>query len=472
MSAVSDYIHYHYLNYEKYGTTRREDSGEGWDEISKEVSDELLSSSKKDSYIIAKNLESKYNKILYPPSTETTSSAFYTTLQSALNEKLIEEFGIQAGKVQADYSVSFDDASIEQQALVRLQNSLNLTKRKVDSIKKDYSNQRILNRIQKIENNLSDIINNGNPQDVNIIRSILSNTENALNEIKQKIQRDTSVEISDTDLATLNKIITVYFRHMDAVNQSGALFEWVAPAIELAASNIAGQELKQQMKNIMTNSNRGSGYQIVSYEDVTNPAYYESIFNAGQYTTEVKVRNKVDAVVQIEDNSGSNNIYGLSIKNEKSGSSTIKLADSTNAFMAFIATGHQLFLYHYLNVITKTKVNIEAEIINANRLARGIVYDYAGVGIDRAKFLLINQREQKRIKVISLQALNYAIMQLTMSGSGEKFNKYLPDNYTINSVWEDTAEERNIKIVQNFRKNKFTVYLAPSQLGFYDSFFS
>ena len=94
------------------------------------------------------------------------------------------------------------------------------------------------------------------------------------------------------------------------------------------------------MKNIMTNSNRGSGYQIVSYEDATNPAYYESIFNAGQYTTEVKVRNKVDAVVQIEDNSGSNNIYGLSIKNEKSGSSTIKLADSTNAFMAFIATGH------------------------------------------------------------------------------------------------------------------------------------
>ena len=184
MSAVSDYIHYHYLNYEKYGTTRREDSGEGWDEISKEVSDELLSSSKKDSYIIAKNLESKYNKILYPPSTETTSSAFYTTLQSALNEKLIEEFGIQAGKVQADYSVSFDDASIEQQALVRLQNSLNLTKRKVDSIKKDYSNRRILNRIQKIENNLSDIINNGNPQDVNIIRSILNNTENALNEIK------------------------------------------------------------------------------------------------------------------------------------------------------------------------------------------------------------------------------------------------------------------------------------------------
>ena len=63
-------------------------------------------------------------------------------------------------------------------------------------------------------------------------------------------------------------------------------------------------------------------------------------------------------------------------------------------------------------------------------------------------------------------------MQLTMSGSGEKFNKYLPDNYTINSVWEDTAEERNIKIVQNFRKNKFTVYLTPSQLGFYDSFFS
>ena len=48
------------------------------------------------------------------------------------------------------------------------------------------------------------------------------------------------MEISDTDLATLNKIITVYFRHMDAVNQSGALFEWVAPAIELAASNIAG----------------------------------------------------------------------------------------------------------------------------------------------------------------------------------------------------------------------------------------
>mgnify|MGYP003517532492 FL=1 len=53
-------------------------------------------------------------------------------------------------------------------------------------------------------------------------------------------------------------------------------------------------------------------------------------------------------------------------------------------------------------MITKTKVNIEAEIINANRLARGIVYDYAGAGIDRAKFLLINQREQKRIKVISL----------------------------------------------------------------------
>lgn len=468
MDAMGDYIHYHQINYDKFGIHHiNEEPSQKWDDAAATMKNELLQASELNTLLLqAQDLQTQLNDLYYPKDKKETLDSFLQTVEKTANEMLIEEFGAAAGKINMS-NLSVDQTQISKalfKAVDQTRKNITLSQLKHDSSVKT---------IQQRMTQLLSLLDADAFKNASVLQPRIQQARSDIKTIQQLIKQDTGVGIKNTDIDILNHIILQFNRLSPIANQKGILFEWLIPFITLRSSNLAKEELSKQMKELARSSNLGQSYADIQYYDLLSSQNLEVDFKTGNLQTKTaSVRNKTD--VQIKFNSGSSGqLQDLNISAKNVSRLHIKLVDSTTLYRILSFSQHYNYATHYLNVVTSAKNGNKAQsnqIVMANRLTKGLILKLAAQGYDAnnpAQVLVVNQG--KEIKVYNLKALVYVLSQAMINGTVRKgLLSTIPDTYTINQDFEKESKEKRLnKVIQTVRDVKITASLSGNDLKKY-----
>ena len=231
------------------------------------------------------------------------------------------------------------------------------------------------------------------------------------------------------------------------------------------------------MQSLIKSNNQGESRLFIDYPDFLKMSDSElsTSVDAENFKMNIKnIRSKIDVVIQYEIAPGKYKSIPVSAKSVAE--QHVKLVDSTNLYNILLFSKNYNFIKHYLNVITWSDDGGRAsdnQIIQANRLVRGLIMQLAAQGFDinnPAELLIVHDINQKRIKVYNLKALIYLIQQQIQNGN-QKYDNLIQgfygDEYTIKQSFEDTVQNRLRVVFNEIRRKQLSAFIYGSQLQDY-----
>lgn len=473
MSALGDYIHFHQKNYLSHGINRVSESpSESWSEAVSAFKQQLNISNEMFSLINeSKFLEKQYNDLFY--GSQKTSN-FSLALQSFVQKKLDQEFGLMAGRFNSN-NLSVDKTELYGE----LKKAIDTARKKIGRINldKDITLQTFMNKINQIQL----LLEQEQFKDIKEVQVKLNQSKKEVNEIAKKVSEminqsggKVKLDANDKNIEKISQIIQEFNRTPLLQNQSGNVLEWILPFIKLQSSNLAKQALVQEMEKLSKESVRGDVQIKVEMPDLLdNQLTDENILMDDIKINTVSVRSKTDVIIEYFDKK--NNLQKKNVSAKSISGKSIKIVEQTTLYRILLLSQNYRFATHYLNVITGSSKggwgNI-TQIYQANRLIKGLAFKLGAQGYDlnnSSQLLIVNNKKQSYIYVYNLKVLIYLI-QKAMVEQGKYTNliSNLSDSYKINqSFQKDGPETRILKIIRETQNVKITAKLTGSGLNQY-----
>ena len=480
-SAITEYVHFFQKNYNKWGINRsgtiKSDSLEAsFSETKNQIRDttELNRLLKE-----AAQIEKDYNELFF----SKNSTDFSKILAEVAQETLEQQFGAAAGRINnSNFNVESSALSKQYKEQVKaIRKKINIV-----NLKQQASAKQILNELNKLNQVLLNLENTSiNSQ---LLKTRIQNAKKQLEQIKIKVQKEITGEAKGlnftTDIQTINKFIQQFNRSFTWYNQRGDLFEWLLPLIQLKSTKLAGEDLKKAMKNLVGTKNLGATKVTISIPDFLNMIdvqLSQSIDSKKIKMQVAEVRNKTDVMIQYETGDGQYKDLAVSAKSVVG--RHVKLVDQTSLYRVLVFSENYNFIKHYLNIISWSTKGGKAsldQIIQANRLVKGLIMQLAAQGFDLnnpSELLIIHDVKQKKINVYNIKALIYLIQNEILNGNnkyanlikidGTNFN----DDFTIQQNFEETVEQRLSYLLKEINHKKITAHIYGTQLDKYLNFF-
>ena len=469
-TMLGDYVHYNQLNYNKFGINRiTENPSEGWAQAAQQLINEINVSNEINELMNqAKEMEDIYNNLYYGTGdSDAQSQKFREAMHQASQELLQEKFGLMAGNVNVN-NLGVDAS----QQYTKLRAAIKATRDKIqiNTIKQNDSANKMIKEIQKLEQ----LFDEDSMKNLDFAQQRISEAKNFIKQLEHQLTQETNVSLSLSDVETLNKIIREFTQDPLPYNQAGDLFEWIAPYIELRASNLGKEELVKEMKKLSKSSNLGEAQISIEMPDLLNSENLEVDITQNNISIKtISARSKTDVVVSYKDNKGKE-FKNIQVSAKSVSGKHIKLVQETSLYRVFMLSHHYIFATHYLNVVSSSNGkgnNLPNQIIQANRLAKALTLKMGAEGYDLnnpAEVLVVNNRKERKIHVYNLKALVYIIMD-AMVNEGKYTNviKGLSDDFSLNQSFEKTTENRIGKLVKKLNDIKLTGVLSAGQLNTY-----
>ena len=261
---LGDYVHYNQSNYDAFGINRiTESPSEGWNKAAQQLIDQINVVGEINKLMTqAKEMESIYNNLYYGTGdSDAQSQKFRQAMQQASQELLEEKFGLMAGNFNPS-NIGVDAS----QQYTRLRSAIKATrdKIKINMVHQTDTINELIKEIQKI----NQLMEEDEIKNITFAQQRIDEVKNITKRIENQLTKESKVPISSEDIETLNKIIMEFNRDPLPYNQAGDLFEWVAPYIELRASNLGKEELVKEMKKLSKTSNLGEAQISIDMPDL------------------------------------------------------------------------------------------------------------------------------------------------------------------------------------------------------------
>lgn len=474
MSAITEYVHYNQKNYDNWGinrvnTIKSDSMTNSFEQMRNRITNigelnKLLQQAQK--------IEQDYNQIFFP----SQQTQFSQLLAEAAQETLYQQFGAAAGTIDKS---SFDVK--RNQVAANYKNKIKAVREKINiaNLKDNATEKQMLDRINKLNNVL---LNLEDAKNSDILKTRIKNAQNQLSQIKNKLQKQAGLKNINfsKDISTINKLIQEFNRSFTWYNQRGDLFEWLLPLIQLKSTDLTGKELKAAMKELIGSGNVGATKISISFADFLNmPEEQLSIsLQSKKFEMQIEdVRSRTD--VKIKYATGQGKIKELAVSAKSVTGNHVKLIDETSLYRVLVFSENYDFIKHYLNIISESKGGKASsdQIVQANRLVKGLIMQLAAEGFDLnnpAQLLIIHNVKEKKINVYNIKALVYLIQQQIINGNN-KYNNLIKakgsysfnDNFTIKQQFEETVEQRLNFLFNEINKIKITAHIYGTQLKNY-----
>lgn len=481
MSMIGDYVHFHKQNYKEWGINQRGTTpSEAWSDAAASFKESMnIATQIRGLMQEAQMLENQYNELFYPSdkgkATEQAQN-FRNAMETAVQKKLDEEFGLMAGKFNAS-NLTVDSTALYEQ----LRDAINSTRERIGTaeIKKIQTAQQLLNQVNLMYN----ILNDNQLKNVKAAQNKISQAKNQLKTIENNLQAQIdaagggTVKIRGTakDAQTLNAIIQEFNRTPLLYNQNGLLFEWILPFIQFQTASLAKEELAKAMEELASDSKVILGDTLITVQspDLENT----KLTDVDIVTNNVKMktfttRSKTDVVITYTDNQGQLQKKNVSAKNISN--PHVKLVNNTSLYRILTLSNSYNFATHYLNVVTAAKGqrSTKSQIMQANRLMKALILKLGAEGYDAnnsAELLIVNNNTEGHIYVYNLKALIYIIQDTILKNKGQYSNIVdMDDSFTIEQNFDTkSADNRIVKVIQSTQNVKLTAALNAGMLNSY-----
>lgn len=468
-SAITEYVHYNQINYNNWGinrvnTTKSDSLIDSFSNMRNSLNDSSeLSVLLKEAYQIEKN----YNELFFP----SKETEFSKILAEVAQETLYEQFGAAAGKINTtNFNVEGDSLSRSYKSKIKqVRNKI-----EVANLQQQATAKQMLTQLEK----LNQVLLNLQDTKSEILIGRIQKAKQELKEIKEKIQKEaglSNINISQ-DIQTTNKLIQQFNRSFTWYNQRGDLFEWLLPLIQLKGTSLAGEQLKKAMKSLVGTGNQGASFTAIEIPDFLNMSDDElsTSINSKKIKMQIEnVRNKTDVIIKYQ--TGDNRYKDIAVSAKSVSGRHVKLVEDTSLYRVLVFSENYDFIKHYLNIITWSKKGgkaSESQILEANRLVKGLIMQLAAEGFDLnnpSQLLIMHDIKEKKIHVYNIKALIYLIQQQILTGNSRYQNliKGIQDNYTIQQPFENTVEERLSFLLNEINRKKITAHIYGTQLNSY-----
>lgn len=478
MSALGNYVHYHKANYHKWGINQINTSpSESWDAAASSFKENLNIASEMQSLMEeAKALEKQYNDLFYPPEGVVSQNAkiFKEAMESAIQNKLDEEFGMLAG------SFNSDNLTVDSNALyAELSKAISVTKERIGTveIKKHTTAKQLLDQV----NMMYSILEQNEFKDVAEAQSRLIEAKSQLSIIRENIQaeikrgsgRNIAIRNLANDIESLSEIIKEFNRIPVLTNQNGAVFEWILPFIKFQNSAIGKEALSKEMHSLASGGSiLGDVIVTVEIPDLEDNKLTDvDIISNNIKIKTFSTRSKTDVMIEYVDSIGDLQTKAVSAKNMKK--NHVKLVSDTSLYRVLTLSNSYNFATHYLNIVTAADgQNSSRELIlEANHLIKGLTLKLAAEGYDTtnsAELLIVNNYSERHIYVYNLKALVYLIQDAIINQGKYSNIINISDSYTIDQSFnKESKEKRILNVIRSTQSTKITVNLNENMLNSY-----
>ena len=477
-SAITEYIHFYQKNYNKWGINRSGTIKSGSLEASfSETRNQIRDRTELNKLLKeAAQIEKDYNELFFP----NKQTDFSKMLVEVAQETLQQQFGAAAGRIN-NSSFNVESSILSKQykdQIKKIREKIN-----VANLQQQATTKQILNELNKLNQVLLNLDNA--PINSQLLRTRIQNAKNQLKQIKIKIQKEITGGVKglnfSTDIQTINKLIQQFNRSFTWYNQRGDLFEWLLPLIQLKSTKLVGEDLKKAMKSLVGTGNIGAVKTTITFPDflnMTNQQLSESINSKKIKMQIADVRNKTDVIIQYK--TGNGQYQDLAVSAKSVTGRHIKLVDQTSLYRVLVFSENYNFIKHYLNIVSWSTKGGKADldqIIQANRLVKGLIMQLAAQGFDLnnpSELLIMHDVKQKKINVYNIKALIYLIQNEILNGNN-KYNNLIKinnsqnfsDNFVIQQNFEETVEQRLSYLLKEINNKKITAHIYGNQLNNY-----
>lgn len=479
MSALGNYVHYHKKNYRQWGINQVGTSvGGAWTDVVRQAKAEVKSSLDIQKAINdAKYVEELYNNLFYPKKVSSDSIKFKTALEKAIQSKLEEQFGLQAGKFNAE-TLSTDSTSLQE----RMQTAISKAKKTIADVKleRDVTVKTLLSKIDS----LYQVLNYEGFQSVPEARAGIEKAKQELDSIAKKFQnqlinsgdKNPLVNLESKDVQTVRDIISTYNRIIPLHNQNGDLFEWLLPFLSINVSALGSKALAEEMMKIASDPSviLGDANLSIDIPDLLNAELKDiDITTDNVQIKTTSSRSKTDVVITYTDEAGKQQTSNVSAKNVKK--LHAKIVNNISLLRILLFSQTKDFGTHYLNIVSAAgkEKSAESKIIQANRIIKSLLIKLGAEGYvegNKADLLIVNEQAKKKIHVYSMKVLIYYIQNGILNNDGKYANiiKELKDNETFSQEFSEESKEKRISnLIRNVSDKRFTVTLENSILQQY-----
>lgn len=479
MSALGNYVHYHKKNYRQWGINQIGTAvGESWSDIVRQAKAEVKSSLDIQKAINdAKYIEELYNNLFYPKKLNSNNIKFKAALEKAMQEKLEEQFGLQAGKFNAE-TLSTDPTNLQE----RMQTAISKAKKTIADVKleKDTTVKTLLSKIDS----LYQVLNYEGFQSVPEAKIGIEKAKQELDNIAKRFQdqliknggKNPLVNLESKDVQTIRSIISTYNRIIPLHNQNGDLFEWLLPFLSINIDAIGKDALAKEMMKMASDPSviLGDANLSIDIPDLLNVELKDiDITTNNVQIKTTSSRSKTDVVISYIDEAGEKQISNVSAKNVKK--LHAKIVNNISLLRVLLFSQTKDFGTHYLNMVSAAgkEKSAESKIIQANRIVKSLLIKLGAEGYvegNKADLLIVNEQAKKKIHVYSMKVLIYYIQNGILNNNGKYADiiKELKDNETfLQEFNEDSKEKRIANLIRNVSDKRFTVTLENSILQQY-----
>ncbi len=466
MSMIGDYVHFHKINYIKYGTNKVGRSSPDSNRMKSIPTISNMNKSEIQSLIKEANfLEEQYNKLFYPKRSEVNNKSKYfkKQLKNFIQKKLDEEFGSVAGSFNAD-NLSVDKTSL----YTELSNAIRITKDRLGMaiISKNATASNLLRQTELMYN----ILNQQEFRSIVEIKSRIEDTKERLNNIKNNLLKEIelngkSIKITNIeDIQSLQNIIQEFNRIPLLYKQNKIVFEWLVPFIKIQSATTARKQLASFMKTLISNNvsvtidqeEEEEGKDVnIKYNDVNIETF--SVDNSTKIVIEYKDSQQVTQ---------QSNVIAKNIRSKLQ----IQLLNKESLYSLLVLSNTYNFANHYLNIVASAEgqTSEESDILEANRILKGSILgatinNYSGIN-----FLIMNDYSKRRIYVYSIKVLLYIIQESLLSGSNRYSNIInLENNYTIPNDFQDIVKHRIANIINTIKNKRISSTIDQTMFNAY-----
>ena len=478
MSALGNYVHLHKENYDVHGITR-DGNGEKWGSVYSRVKSRVGQETSYQAMMAeAKQLEEQYNELFYPKANTFQTNRFRAAFEKAVNQKLEKEFGLIAGTFNPS-NLSIETNALYENMIAAIKDAKTSYKtiEGIQSLKAED----LLTKAKEIE----ELLNQDAFKSVPEAKGELETAQARVQEIIKKLANESGARelpANSVDVQTLKEIISLWNRTPLLTNESGDVFEWLLPYIELQGSTLAEEELVKAMQKLTETNVQGTNRTQLSIPDITKSAYTATrpidINNEKNFKMKVTtVRDKTDVVITYQDQlDNSIKTKNVSAKNITTLSDSIHLVQNSNLYRMLALSNDYDFGTHYLNVITSTdnKTSDSSRLKQANQLMNALMIRLGMEGFDvnnKAELLIINNAIEKKISVYNIKALIYYIQKAIVgdeNGISSKniyVSKLLSADFTIEQEYDDNGPNaRILTLLRNLQSIKIDLKMQTGAL--------
>lgn len=487
MSGIGDYVHFHTVNYIKWGINHVGNEGSSAAEAGTfsqkqrdKIDQSIINFNTGLTSLERQDLATKLTYLMRPPAdakvyAEGQSAAIYNELWSALMPFFESEFGDAVERIERATANIFSGVQIE-----------GFKKIKIEKGQSQVYASTIQSRIDTLTNALKNPNGIYSASELSTIQKLMSQineeknklVDNAKNKLAQlnANQVDSLINLDDAkDLIRAINAATIVSNGTTNL-QKGTLFEYMIAVAPLVGKNVTATAIQQALLNVVGTSGKSSVVfdpkdfdANVDLESVLGSSYQ---LNDNLYVANHATQDKVD--VQLQMSPGRTvNISAKNINLTGVNARGVHLVSGTSLLAGFASLGNNELVTHYLNQHAfgaagmsyyakgnmSTIYNDTADILKLSLVQKALQGYKKGVAT--ADVFIINDNLTGTIKIFNMSDLLEKIMK---TGFTENLVNIVPDIGAINiknNFHHGSYADRITDILSQIHSYKVTIALQP-----------